>query len=65
MLIHHRQKPTEVIYRILVGRPEGKKSSERPRCMWDYNINMDLMEIGFDVANGFGWLKIDSNGEFS
>jgi hypothetical protein len=29
-------------YRILVGKPEGKRPLERPRCRWVYNIKMDL-----------------------
>jgi hypothetical protein len=33
-------------YRILVGKPEGKRPLARPRCMWEDNIKMDLREIG-------------------
>jgi hypothetical protein len=32
-------------YRILVGKPEGKRSLGRPRCWWVNNIKMDLREI--------------------
>jgi hypothetical protein len=32
--------------RILVGKPEGKKPLERPRCRRENNIKMDLTEIG-------------------
>jgi hypothetical protein len=32
------------VYRILVGRPKGK----RPRCRWEDNIKMDLREKGID-----------------
>jgi hypothetical protein len=35
-------------YRILVGKPEGKRSLEIPRHSWDDNIKMDLREIGWD-----------------
>jgi hypothetical protein len=35
-------------YRILVGKPEGKKPLGRPRCGWVDNIKMDLREIGWD-----------------
>jgi hypothetical protein len=38
-------------YRILFGRPEGKRPLERPRRRWEYNIKMDLGEIGIDGAN--------------
>jgi hypothetical protein len=33
-------------YRILVGKPEGKRSLGRPRCRWVDNIKMDLREGG-------------------
>jgi hypothetical protein len=32
-------------YRILVGKPEGKRLLGRPRCRWVDNIKMDLREI--------------------
>jgi hypothetical protein len=35
-------------YRILVGKPEGKRPLERPRRRWVDNIKMDLREIGRD-----------------
>jgi hypothetical protein len=39
------------VYRVLVGRPEGKKPLGRPGRMWEDNINMDLKEIGIDRTN--------------
>jgi hypothetical protein len=33
-------------YRILVGKPEGKRPVRRRRCRWVDNIKMDLREIG-------------------
>jgi hypothetical protein len=30
------------VYRVLVGRPEGKRPLGRPRCRWEDNIKMDL-----------------------
>jgi hypothetical protein len=33
-------------YRILVGKPDGKRPLERPRRRWVTNIKMDLREIG-------------------
>ena len=36
------------IYRILVGKPEGKRSLGRPRRRWKDNIKMDLREVGCD-----------------
>ena len=32
------------IYRVLVGKPEGKRPLERPRCRWEDNIKMDLQQ---------------------
>jgi hypothetical protein len=39
------------VYRILVGRPEGKRPLGRPRRRWEDNTEMDLREIGIDGAN--------------
>jgi hypothetical protein len=36
------------VYRVSVGRPEGKRPLERPRHRWEDNIKMDLREIGID-----------------
>jgi hypothetical protein len=35
-------------FRILVGKPEGKRPLERPRRRWGDNIKIDLREIGMD-----------------
>jgi hypothetical protein len=34
------------VYRVLVGKPEGKRQLERPRGRWEDNIKMDLQEVG-------------------
>ena len=34
------------VYKVLVGKPEGKRPLGRPRRRWDYNIKMDLQEVG-------------------
>jgi hypothetical protein len=34
------------VYRVLVGKPEGKRPLGRPRCRWVDNIRMDLQEVG-------------------
>jgi hypothetical protein len=36
-------------YRMLVGKPEGKRQVKRPRRRWMYNIKMDLREIRWRV----------------
>jgi hypothetical protein len=43
-------------YRVLVGRPEGKRPIERPRRRWEDDIKMDLQEVGW-VWNGLAWLR--------
>jgi hypothetical protein len=42
-------------YRILVGKPEGKRPLGRPRCRWVDNIKIDLREIGLD---GMDWIYL-------
>jgi len=46
------------VYRVLVGRPEGKRPLGRPRRRWEDNIKMDLREIGIDGVNWI-WLARD------
>jgi hypothetical protein len=41
-------------YRLLVGKPEGKRRLERPRRRWEDNIRMDLGEFGWDVMDWVG-----------
>jgi hypothetical protein len=45
------------MYRLLVGKPEGKKPVGRPRCRWVDNIKMDLLETGLNVVGwtGLAW----------
>jgi hypothetical protein len=43
------------VYRVLVGRPEGKRLLGRSRRRWENNIKMDLREIGIDEAN---WIQL-------
>ena len=34
------------IYRVFVGKPEGKRPLARPRCRWEDNIKMDIQKFG-------------------
>jgi hypothetical protein len=43
------------IYRVLVGKPEGKRPLGRPKCKWEDNIKMDLQEVGCGVMD---WLEL-------
>jgi hypothetical protein len=42
-------------YRILLGKPEGKRPLGGPRCRWVNTIRMDLGEIGWD---GVDWIHM-------
>jgi hypothetical protein len=42
------------VYRLLVGKPEGKRPLGRPRHRWMDNIKMDLLEIGVGVVEWIG-----------
>jgi hypothetical protein len=43
------------VYRLLVGKPEGKTPLGRPRRRWDDNIEMDLQEVG---CGGMDWIEL-------
>jgi hypothetical protein len=43
------------VYRVLVGKPEGKRPLGRPRRRWDDNIKMDLQEVG---CGGLDWIGL-------
>jgi hypothetical protein len=42
------------VYRLLVGKPEGKRPLGRPRRRWIDNIKMDLLERGVSVVDWIG-----------
>jgi hypothetical protein len=42
-------------YRVLVGRPEGRRPLGRPRRRWEDNIKMDLKEVGW---GGMDWIDM-------
>jgi hypothetical protein len=46
------------VYRVLVGKPEGKRPLGRPRRRWDDGIKLDHREIGWGVWSGFTGLRI-------
>jgi len=39
------------VYRVLVGKPEGKRPLGKPRRRWEDNIKMDLQEVGCEVMD--------------
>jgi hypothetical protein len=51
------------VYRLLVGKPEGKRPLGRPRRRWIDNSKIDLLEIGLLLRTGLVWLRIGTGGE--
>jgi len=43
------------VYRVLVGKPEGKRPLGRPRCRWEDNIKLDLQEVGGGCGD---WMEL-------
>jgi hypothetical protein len=48
------------IYRVLVGKSEGKRPLVRPRYRWEDNIRMDLQEVG---CGGMDWIWLTQDRE--
>jgi hypothetical protein len=46
------------VYKVLVGKPEGKRPLERPRCRWEDGIRMDLREIGLRCVD---WSRLSQD----
>ena len=46
------------VYRVLVGKPEGKRPLGRPRRRWEDNIKMDLQEVG---CEGVDWIELSQD----
>jgi hypothetical protein len=43
------------VYRVFVRKPEGRSPLGRPRCRWEYNIKMDLQEVG---GGHWDWMEL-------
>jgi len=50
-----RMEERRRVYRVLVGKPEGKRPLGRPRRRWEDNIKMDLQEVG---CEGMNWIEL-------
>jgi len=46
------------VYRVLVGKPEGKRPHGRPRLRWEDNIEMNHQEVGWE---GMDWIDLAQN----
>jgi len=49
-------------YRVLVGKPGGKRTLGRPRCWWEDNIKTILRKWVGGAWNGLIWLRIGTGG---
>ena len=54
-----RMGEERVVYRVLVGKPEGNRPLWRPRRRWA-DIRMDLWDVG--IWTGMGWPRIETGG---
>jgi hypothetical protein len=50
------------VYKVLVGKPEGKRPLGRPRRRWEDGTRIDLGEIGLGGWIGFDCLRIGTGG---
>jgi hypothetical protein len=50
------------VYKVLVGKPEGKRPLGRPGRKWEDNIKMSLQEVGCGGVDGSSWLRIGTDG---
>jgi hypothetical protein len=50
------------VYKVLVGKPEGKRPLGRPRRRWEDGIRMDLRILALGVWIGFDWLRTGTGG---
>jgi hypothetical protein len=50
------------VYKVLVGKPEGKRPLARPTLRWEDGIRMNLGAIGCRGWSGFSWLRIGTGG---
>jgi hypothetical protein len=51
-------------YRLLVGKPEGRRPLGRPRHRWVDNIKMDLGEINWGAVDWIGLARVGISGKF-
>ena len=49
-------------YRIMVGRPDGKRQIGIPRARWEDNIKLDPQEVERRACTGLIWLRIGTGG---
>jgi len=50
------------VYRVMVGKPEGKRPLGRPRRRWEENIRIVFRKLDVGVWTGSSWLRIGTVG---
>ena len=50
------------MYRVLVGKTEGKRPMGRASRRWEDNIKIDLQEVGYVSMDWMIWLRIETGG---
>jgi hypothetical protein len=50
------------LYRVLVGKPEGKRPLGRPRRRWEDKVKWIFKKWDVGVRTGLGWLRIGTGG---
>ena len=55
-----RMEQSRNAYRVLVGKPDGKRPLGRPRSRWEDNIKMDFMEVGGDPRD---WIALTEDSD--
>ena len=53
-----RMQQSRNAYRVLVGKPEGKRPLGRPKRRWEDNIKIDSREVGCDPGE---WINLDED----
>jgi hypothetical protein len=53
-----RMEERKGVYRVLMGKPEGKRPLGRPRHRWENNMRMDRQEWAVGSWTGSSWLRI-------
>jgi hypothetical protein len=51
-----------VVYRVLVGKPEGKRPLGKPRCRWEVILRWIFRKWDVGVWTRLGWLRIEGGG---
>jgi len=57
-----RMGESKDVYRVLVGKPAGKRPLGGHRSGWKDNIKMDFQEVGYEGVDGSSWLRIGTDG---